>query len=106
MADHRGIPRGAGSGLAGHRRAVRGKRRERRWPGGRAAAAGARRGGGSPFTGRAPSLGRWLDAIAERTVARARIADVDVVLASRLPLVERGIVMMLTVILELVVIYA
>ena len=45
-------------------------------------------------------------AIAERTVARTGIADVDVVRASQLPVVERGVVTALSVVLDLVVIYA
>ena len=52
------------------------------------------------------AVGRRLGVIADRTIARARIADVDVVLASRLPLVERGIVTVLAVTLDLVVAYA
>ena len=47
-----------------------------------------------------------LVAIAEQTVARTGIADVDVVRASQLPAVERGIVTAAVVVLDLVVIYA
>jgi small-conductance mechanosensitive channel len=45
-------------------------------------------------------------AISEKTVARTGIADVDVVRASQLPAVERGLVTLLSILADLVVIYA
>jgi small-conductance mechanosensitive channel len=51
-------------------------------------------------------VGRRILAIAEETVARTGIADVDLVRASHLPLVERGVVTALSIALNLVVVYA
>ena len=45
-------------------------------------------------------------AIAEKTVARTGLADVDVVRASQLPAVERGLVTALSIVADLVLIYA
>jgi small-conductance mechanosensitive channel len=52
------------------------------------------------------AVGRRIVAIAEHTVARTGLADVDTVRASPLPAVERGVVTVLAVVLDLVVIYA
>jgi small-conductance mechanosensitive channel len=52
------------------------------------------------------AAGHRIVAIAERTVTRTGLADVDTVRASPLPAVERGVVTVLAVVLNLVVIYA
>src|SRR4029453_16618055 len=52
------------------------------------------------------AIARRIVAIAEQTVARSGIADVDVIRASQLPVVERGVVTALSLVLDLVVIYA
>ena len=52
------------------------------------------------------AVGHRIVAIAEHTVARTGLADVDTVRASELPVVERRAVTVLAVVIDLVVIYA
>jgi small-conductance mechanosensitive channel len=52
------------------------------------------------------AIGHRLVAIAEHTVARTGIADVDLLRASHLPVVERGVVSVVAIALDLVLVYA